>query len=212
VQEKFIPPTIALEYFQATFPSYDDFWLFRRAFSYQFAALSFMTYMMCMSQRYPHKLNISRSSGRVWGSELVPSMGAQRPVFNNPEVVPFRLTPNLQTLMGPIVTEGIFAPALMTLGRCLTEREGELEMQLSVFIRDEVTFWFTQQHKQGAVDGMLREAVQHNSELILKKALSFAQPPEAGNLPANQTSVDTIATAVDPKKLSQTDPLWMAYL
>ncbi|KAF2436802.1 hypothetical protein EJ08DRAFT_644409 [Tothia fuscella] len=211
VQEKYIPSNIALGYFQASFPCYDDFWLFRRAFSYQFASLSFMTFVMCMSQRYPHKLNISRGTGRVWGSELVPSMGNARPVFNNPEGVPYRLTPNLQMLMGPIVTEGIFAPALMTLARCLTEREGELEMQLSVFVRDEVNFWFTQQHK-ACPEGMLRESVQANSDAIVKKASSMAIPPGANNLPANQTTIDGIATAVDPKKLSQTDPLWMAYL
>ncbi|TID23090.1 hypothetical protein E2P81_ATG02207 [Venturia nashicola] len=211
VQEKYIPNTVIQEYFQATFPAYDDFWLFRRAFSYQFAATSFMTYIMCMAARYPHKISISRSSGRVWSSELVPSMGNQRPVFQNAEVVPFRLTPNLQTLMGPIVTEGIFAPALMTFGRCLTERDGEMEMQLAVFVRDEVTFWFTQAHKQSAAENLLREAVDHNCGVIVKRAESLAKPPEANNLPANQTSVDRIAEAVDPKKLSQTDPLWMAY-
>jgi transformation/transcription domain-associated protein len=211
VQEKYIPASIALEYFQSTYPSYDDFWLFRRAFSYQLASLSFMTFIMCMSQRYPHKLNISRASGRVWGSELVPSMGNARPQFNNPEGVPYRLTPNLQTLMGPIVTEGIFAPALMTLARCLTEREGEMEMQLSVFVRDEVTFWYTQQHKTPA-DNQLRDAVQGNTDLIMKRAASYALPPTVLNLPSNQTTIDGISSAVDPKKLSQTDPLWMAYL
>jgi transformation/transcription domain-associated protein len=170
-----------------------------------------MTFIMCMSQRYPHKLNISRASGRVWGSELVPSMGNARPQFNNPEGVPYRLTPNLQTLMGPIVTEGIFAPALMTLARSLTEREGEMEMQLSVFVRDEVTFWYTQQHKTPA-DNQLRDAVQGNTDLIMKRAASYALPPTVLNLPSNQTTIDGISSAVDPKKLSQTDPLWMAYL
>jgi len=172
-----------------------------------------MTYMMCMSQRYPHKLSISRGSGKVWGSELVPSMTAQRPVFNNPEVVPFRLTPNLQALMGPITTEGIFAPALMTLARCLTEREGELEMQLSVFIRDEVTFWFTQSHKgAAAADGVLREAVMHNSDVLCKKVRSLADAPKAASLPCNQTVVDRVGDAADPRKLCQTEPLWMSWL
>ena len=213
VQDKYVPNNIAMDYFSQTYPSYSDFWLFRRAFSYQFASLTFMTYMMCMSQRYPHKLSISRGSGKVWGSELVPSMTAQRPVFNNPEVVPFRLTPNLQALMGPITTEGIFAPALMTLARCLTEREGELEMQLSVFIRDEVTFWFTQSHKgAAAADGVLREAVMHNSDVLCKKVRSLADAPKAASLPCNQTVVDRVGDAADPRKLCQTEPLWMSWL
>jgi transformation/transcription domain-associated protein len=32
------------------------------------------------------------------------------------------------------------------------------------------------------------------------------------NLPANQTVVDLVAVAVDPRKLSAMDPLWMGYL
>jgi transformation/transcription domain-associated protein len=213
VQEKYTPNNVALDYFSQTYPSYSDFWMFRRAFCYQFASLTFMTYMMCMSQRYPHKLSIARGTGKVWGSELVPSMGAQRPIFNNPEVVPFRLTPNIQALMGPITTEGIFAPALMTLARCLTEREGELEMQLSIFVRDEVTFWFTQSHKgAAAADGVLREAVMHNSDVLCKKVRSLADAPKATNLPCNQTVVDRVGDAVDPRKLCQTEPLWMSWL
>ena len=113
IQEKYVPSTILLEFCQQTYPSFSSFWLFRRHFSYQLASLTFMTYIMHMSTRFPHKLSISRASGAVWGSELIPAMATQRPIFNNPEPVPFRLTPNLQTLMGPLATEGVFSCALM---------------------------------------------------------------------------------------------------
>ena len=171
-----------------------------------------MTYIFYMNLRYPHKLHISRSSGRVWGTELLPSFQGQRSLFNNPEPVQIRLTPNLQMLMGPIVTEGIFAPSLMALARCLTEPDGELDMQLSIFVRDEVSFWFTQQHKAQPVDGLLRDTVAANAEQIVKRARSLANPPEGNNLPANQTAVDLVSSAVNPKALCQSDVLWMGYL
>jgi len=212
VQEKFVPSNLALEYFQSSYPTFDDFWLFRRTFSYQLASLTFMTYIMHMNTRYPHKLSISRGSGKVWGSELIPALAAHKPLFHNPEPIPFRLTPNLQTLMGPLATEGIFAPALMAIARCLVEPEGELELQLSVFVRDEVAFWATQSHKGAATDGQLRENVQQNCDAVVKRANVLAQPPQGSNLPANQQSVDLVSCAVDPRKLGMTDPLWMAYL
>ena len=143
ISQKWVPNTIALHYFQATYPQYADFWLFRRHFSYQLASLTFLTYTMYMTQRYPHKLTISRTNGNIWGSELIPSLSSQKPVFSNPEAVPFRLTPNLQTLMGPLATEGIFTAALMAIARCLTEPEGELDAQLAIFVRDEMAFWMT---------------------------------------------------------------------
>lgn len=211
VQEKYVPPTVLLDYFRSTYPNFADFWLFRRSFSYQLAALTFMSYVMHMNSRFPHKISISRGSGRVWGSELIPSMAVGKPVLHNSEPVPFRLTPNMQTLMGPLALEGIFAPSVMSIARCLIEPEGELEMQLAIFMRDEMNHWFTSQHKTLTAE-ILRESVQSNSELVVKRATSMGGLPQGGNLPANQTMVDLVAIAVHPQKLSQTDPLWMGYL
>ncbi|PSN75346.1 hypothetical protein BS50DRAFT_671522 [Corynespora cassiicola Philippines] len=211
VQEKYVPQTVVLDYFKSTYPSFDDFWLFRRTFSYQLATLTFMTYVMHMNTRFPHKMNISRGTGRIWGTELIPSMAVGKPILHNNEPVPFRLTPNLQTMLGPLNLEGIFAPAVMTVARCLIEPEGELEMQLAIFMRDEMNHWFTSQHKQ-LNPQILRESVQANSDIIVKRATSLGTLPGAPNVPANQTMVDLVSDAVHPQKLSQTDPLWMAYL
>ena len=184
-----------LDYFKSTYPNFSDFWLFRRTFSYQLAALTFMTYIMHMNTRYPHKLSISRGSGRVWGSELIPSMAVGKPILHNNEAVPFRLTPDLQTLMGPLALEGIFASAVMTVARCLIEPEGELEMQLAIFMRDEMNHWFTSQHKTLGPE-QLRESVQQNSESVVKRATSIGSLPSGANLPANQTVVGLRPTLI----------------
>jgi transformation/transcription domain-associated protein len=217
IQEKWVPHKLALEYFQRTYPSFPEFWLFRRQFSYQFAAVTFMTYILHMHNRYPHKLNISRGTGNIWASELMSCMAAGKPSFNNPEAVPFRLTPNLQTLMGPLATEGIYSCAIMAIARCLSEPEFELEQQLSLFVRDEMIHWYTSAHKTGPQgqmnDSMLRETVQTNSESIVRRTLSLAQSPGGnGALPANQTVIDLIAKAVNPMNLAICDALFMPYL
>ncbi|EGX94854.1 histone acetylase complex subunit Paf400, putative [Cordyceps militaris CM01] len=211
IQEKWVPPTVVLEYFQQIFPQFAEFWLFRRQFSYQLSSLTFMTYILFMHNRYPGKMNIARGSGNIWGSELMSFMGANKPFFHNPEPVPFRLTPNLQTLMGPLATEGIFACAVMAIARCLTEPEDELEHALTLFVRDEMIFWLTSSHRNGISESQLRESVQVNSDSIVKRAASLAHNP-SGNLPANQTVIDAIAQAVNPMNLAQCDVLWMPYL
>ncbi|KAI9798642.1 MAG: hypothetical protein M1833_004631 [Piccolia ochrophora] len=211
IQEKYVPADVVLSYFQRTHASFDSFWLFRRQFTYQLAALTFMTYVMHMDKRYPHKMSISRGSGNIWGSELIPAMAQPRAVFHNPEAVAIRLTPNLQTLMGPLAIEGIFSASLMVLARCLTEPAFELDQTLSIFIRDEMIFWFTQQHRAAAQDAQLRDSVQANAEIIVNRAVSLAQPP-LGNLPANQTVIDVIARAAKPTNLAQVEALWMPYL
>ncbi|KAH8652325.1 hypothetical protein BX600DRAFT_386637 [Xylariales sp. PMI_506] len=212
IQEKWVPHTIALEYFQATFPEFAEFWLFRRRFSYQLSSLTFMTYILYMTGRYPHKINIARGSGKIWGSELMSFMAPAKPFFHNPEPVPFRLTPNLQTLMGPLATEGIFSCAIMAIARCLTEPEFQLEHALTLFVRDEMIFWFTSSHRAMHLnENQLRDTVQTNCDMIVKRAVSLAASP-VGNLPANQTVIDLISKAVNPVNLAQCDALWMPYL
>ena len=212
IQEKWVDHTVVLEYFQAAFPEFAEFWLFRRRFSYQLAALTFMTYILHIDKRYPHKFNIARGSGNIWGSELVAFMAQNRPFFHNAEPVPFRLTPNLQTLMGPLATEGIFSCSIMAIARCLTEPEFQLEHALTLFVRDEMMFWYTNTSRQVTLtENQLREAVQANNEMIVKKAVSLAQAP-VGNLPAHQTVIDLIAKAVNPMNLALCDSLWMPFL
>lgn len=176
-----------------------------------------MTYILHMHNRYPHKLNIARGTGNIWASELMSCMAAGKAFFHNPEPVPFRLTPNLGTLMGPLATEGIYSCAIMAIARCLSEPEFELEQQLSLFVRDEMIHWYTSQHKMNPqaqmADGQLRETVQANSEIIVKRTLSVAQSPGGnGPLPANQTVIDLIAKAVNPMNLAMCDALFMPYL
>ncbi|TPX10443.1 uncharacterized protein E0L32_008662 [Thyridium curvatum] len=212
IQEKWVPHTIALEYFQSAYPEFSAFWLFRRRFSYQLAALTFMTYILYIDKRYPHKISIARGSGNIWGSELMSFMASSKPFFHNQEPVPFRLTPNLQTLMGPLATEGIFSASIMAIARCLTEPEFELEHALALFVRDEMMFWFTSSHRNANLtEAQLRETVQTNSDMIVKRAVSLAQAP-VGNLPANQTVIDLIAKAVNPLNLALCDALWMPYM
>lgn len=212
IQEKWVPHTVVLEYFRSIFPEFSEFWLFRRRFSYQLSALTFMTYVLCMTSRYPHKINIARGSGKIWGSELIAFMPQQKPFFHNPEPVPFRLTPNLQTLMGPLATEGIFSCAIMAIARCLTEPEFELEHALTLYVRDEMIFWYTSQRREmHMTENQLRDTVQTNCDMIVKRAISLAANP-VGNLPANQTVIDLIAKAVNPMSLAQCDALWMPYL
>lgn len=211
IQEKWVPSTVVLDFFQQTYPNFADFWLFRRQFAFQYAAIAFMTYVMHMGNRYPNKIMISRSTGDIWGSELIPTINPAKAFFYNPEQVPFRFTPNVQTLLGPIATEGVFACAIMAIARCLTEPRHELEQQLSVFVRDEMMYWATAQHRGILPVPQLRDLVYNNSEIIVNRAVSLASPPE-GNLPANQTTIDLISKAVNPQHLATCDTLWMPYL
>ncbi|KAK9451927.1 uncharacterized protein V1518DRAFT_41913 [Limtongia smithiae] len=212
VQKTMVPGTILRDHFMNLFSSFSDFWLFRKEFSYSYAGVAFMTFMMCLGQRFPHKILISQTSGVAWTTETLPSLPPlPTPTFFCSDPVQFRLTPNLQNLMGPVAMEGLFSPAMMIFARCLTKPEFDLEQYLALFVRDEIISWFAFQHRPCAQDQQLQELVKANVDAILKKTSSLAQPGK-GTIPANQSVIDLVAQAVNPKHLAATDNAFMPYL
>lgn len=212
IQATIVPSTILRDYFERTYASFQDFWLFRKQFAYQYAGVTFMTFLMSISNRYPHKCFINAGSGNVWSTDMLPMLSPKNPpTFHTSELVPFRLTPNIQALMGPIALEGIYSVSVMVIAKCLTESEFDLDQYLSVFVRDELISWYVQQQRRSAPDKQLREIALNNVGVIVKRATSLAQVGQ-GNIPANQTVIDLISQAVNPRFMVHTDNLWMPYL
>ena len=93
-----------------------------------------------------------------------------------------------------------------------TEPEFELEHALTLFVKDEMMFWFMNNHRSAHLnEAQLRDTVQTNTDMVVKRAVSLAQAPQ-GNLPANQTVIDLIAKSVNPMYLAMCDALWMPYM
>ncbi|RDW26905.1 hypothetical protein B0I72DRAFT_92085 [Yarrowia lipolytica] len=213
IQEELVPKTVFSDYFTRIYPQFSDFWLFRKQFSYSYAGVTFLIFMMSINNRYANKILINTGSGNVWTTDIVPVLPPQKstPTFHNGEAVPFRLTPNIQQLMGPTNMEGLFSFAIMLIARAVTEPEFSLDQYMSLFVRDEMISWYTQQHRPSVQDQQLREIVKVNVDGIVKRASSLAQVGQ-GNVPANQTVIDLISQAVNPRYLALTDNLWQAYL
>jgi transformation/transcription domain-associated protein len=134
-----------------------ELWRMRKQFALQTASSSFMTYVLCLSSRHPPRFHISRATGQIAMTELLPGMrfsepsiqgtttnlqhpavSGQNPQFATSDVVPFRFTPNMQNFLGPIFTEGILTSGIMAIGRCLTEPEVS-----EFFISQELTFFYS---------------------------------------------------------------------
>lgn len=231
IQSLIVPNTVVKNYFTGIYSSFEDFWLFRKQFSSQYASFIFMTYMMSINNRQPHKININAKSGAVTTFEMLPTKVAsskanvkyyansqldantQRiaPIFYNAESVPFRLTPNIQKLIGEAGLEGILSVHMLTIAKALTEPEPELETYLPLFVRDETISWFTQQHRPSSDEPQLREIVRVNVDLIVKRVQQLTSVNSSTSV-TTQHVLDLIQQAVNPRHLAASDPLWMAYL
>lgn len=58
-------------------------------------------------------------------------------MYASNDVVPFRLTPNMQHFLGPIFTEGILVSGIMAIGKALTEPEVKEWIVLTLYHFDE---------------------------------------------------------------------------
>jgi transformation/transcription domain-associated protein len=52
--------------------SYTDYWMHRKQFIGQYATSTFISYLFSIGQRTPHRMSISRETGNVWMTEMLP--------------------------------------------------------------------------------------------------------------------------------------------
>lgn len=225
IQSLLVPSTVMKNFFMELYPQFEDFWLFSKQFTSQYASFIFTTYMMCVNTRQPQKIHINRGSGSVWTSDMLPCKignknasldgsqgGRPAPLFYNAEMVPFRLTPNVQKLIGETSLEGILSVYILVIARALIEPESDLEQYLTLFVRDEVISWCTQQDPPRPIpqNNQLREIVRINVDLIIKRVLSMDHS-SSGTSVNTQNVLELISQAVNPRNLAAADTLWMAY-
>ena len=126
-----------------------ELWRMRKAFTLQLASVSFMTYVVSVTSRQPARFHISRTTGQIYMSEVLPGrcsihveigylsscdpgVSSTVPIFASNESVPFRFTPNLQNFVTPIGTEALLVPGIVAIARALTKPEVMISITLSV--------------------------------------------------------------------------------
>jgi transformation/transcription domain-associated protein len=222
IATKYIPNDTLTKFMYKTMKSHEDLWTIRKQFTNQMAAVSFMTYALCIGQRHPHKFMISRNTGNIWTSELLPTFNPHQPLLFNAEAVPFRFTRSIQHFMTPFGIDGVFTSAMMSIARCLIEPEFDMGQYLGVFIRDELITWHYMCQRLIS-EQQLRERVKLNVEQIVQKAKTIAclesdrEKLSDKHLPIHQKAVNVsllelIAMAGNPQSLATMEVIWMQWL
>jgi len=221
VVQKYAPEDVLTSYMTRTMDGPCELWRMRKQFALQLAGVSFMTYVLCLTSRLPSRFNVSRSSGQIAMTELVPGVSTFGPVLAANDAVPFRFTPSLQHFLGPIFTEGIMATGIMTYGRCLTEPEYDLEQQLCLFARDEVMNYMQARGKPWNSDISFRHNVAQLTEGVVKRAEALAckvereqamnNPQSPGTVPVLQTVTNMISTATNPIQLMKMTEMFVPW-
>lgn len=229
IANKYVPEDVLTRYMNRSANSPSEFWMLRKQMSNQVATIIFMTYAFCIAHRQPHRIMITPSTGSMHTTDVIPGLINQDCQLSNPESVPFRLTPNLQHYLTSIGIEGVLVSSIVSLGRCLTEPQYDLENQLNLFVREDVSSWYTNQRRQSPSDGEVRNSIQQNVDGIVARATVLGckyerdqfnlnqgqgQGASGGStnnqkvIPACQSVLDLIAKATNPIELAKMDPQW----
>jgi len=218
LMNKVTPQNTLTNYMIRTMATPSDLWTMRKQFGLQISSATFMTYTMCLSARLPSRFHISRKTGLIHVSEMLPSLSSIIPVFANPEVIPFRLTPNMQHFLTPIGVDGLLVIGLMSIGKALTEPEFEMDQQLPLFLRDEVLTWYNIHQQSPEVDTTFRSQVAAMVDGVVKRAESVACSPDKEkdiksipNLTAAQAISNLISAATNPISLSRMNENYHAW-
>eukprot|EP00158_Paraphelidium_tribonemae_P010007 Partr_v1_DN29030_c0_g2_i1_m58788 putative Transformation transcription domain-associated protein len=216
VSEEMIPDTVLSGYMRRTYVSFSDLWPARNRFTSEYSSMTFLAYIMNIGHRLPQKIKFCRSNGKVFGIDLFPMMSSQL-TFANSEVVPFRLTPNIQKFMTPVGIEGVFVSTMISIANALKEHETSVSALSGLIVRDEVQAWKqSSQLHEAMSDDDLQARVKENTEIIESRIEMLMCKKQGENLaestvPICQPILDMIATSTNPANLSQMEPQWMPW-
>jgi len=202
---KMIPDNILTNYMTRTMNGPMELWRMRKAFTLQLSAVSFMTYSICITSRQPSRFHISRTTGQIYMSEILPGTSTISHVFSSNESVPFRFTPNIQQFVTPVGSEALLVPGIVAIARALTKPEYDLDQHLCLFARDEVRGWKSLIN----VEKPFKDKVAENISSVVQKADVMAckfertQDRDADKpVPAMQTVSNLVSMATNPLKLA----------
>ncbi|GAA6030453.1 hypothetical protein JCM8097_009114 [Rhodosporidiobolus ruineniae] len=212
---KMVPDDVLKKYLIRAMASPNDLWHLRKHMTTSMAAFIFMTYVMSMADRRPSRIHISRSTGKLHTSDMVPSIVPNKPELIHNEPVPFRFTPNFQRFIGPHGTEGLLVSSLMAIARALTESEYDFEHRLSIFVREEIQTWFSMSKTEPRTQ--LREHVLNAVDAVVRKAKVMSCKYErerapSATVPVSQSLIELLLSATNSTKLSMADPAWVPAL
>ncbi|GJN92776.1 hypothetical protein Rhopal_005814-T1 [Rhodotorula paludigena] len=213
---KMVPDDVLKKYLIKSMDSPNDLWHLRKHMTASYAGFVFMTYVLSMADRRPSRIHISRSTGKLYTSDMVPSIIPARPELTHNEPVPFRFTPNFQRFIGPHGTEGLLTSSLTAIARALTESEYDLEHRVSIFVAEEIRTWFAMS-KQEPRGGSLRDFVNNAIDSVTRKARLLSckyerEKPPSGVTPVCQSLLELILSAASPANLAACDPQFVPAL
>nr|XP_033814332.1 serine/threonine-protein kinase ATR isoform X1 [Geotrypetes seraphini] len=141
-REKLLPrhPPVFHEWFLRTFPDPTSWYNSRSAYCRSTAVMSMVGYILGLGDRHGENILFDSFTGECIHVDFN-CLFNKGETFEVPEIVPFRLTHNMVSGMGPMGTEGLFRRACEVTMRLMRDQRESLMSVLKPFLHDPLVEW-----------------------------------------------------------------------
>ena len=227
ITQNHVTENIFSQFMYKTLPTGSHLWTFKRQMCQQMALSCFTSALLRIGGRAPQKIVFAKNTGKVFMLDFHPAFdGKGATEFAEP--VPFRLTRNLHAFFTPFGVKGDFVAAMAAAAQACSAPGTNLEAQLLLFFRDQLTVWPWRRMSSSGSSGTsllgpspteVRRMARANVDEVLKRLPCVAPtPPRQGAPPHEQFAsvqkgvLHLVDAAVNPKNLARMEPTWSAWL
>lgn len=133
------PPVLSQAMIDSS-PNVIEWYKNRKTYTTSLAVMSIVGYLMGVGDRHLDNIMMNRQTGMIMHIDF-DCMFEKGKTLNVPEIVPFRLTPNLVDAMGALGYEGLFRKSCELTMALMRENENILMNFLESFIHDPLMDW-----------------------------------------------------------------------
>eukprot|EP00934_Nitzschia_sp_Nitz4_P007582 Nitzschia sp. Nitz4//scaffold38_size140716//13247//26980//NITZ4_003128-RA/size140716-augustus-gene-0.132-mRNA-1//-1//CDS//3329550021//7572//frame0 len=137
---------------------------FRRSFASQLAVNSLLQYVFSVAERTPQRFVVLRHNGQVLSPDFRVSYSNQGYITSQP--IPFRMTPNVEELIGKSYLEGRFIRSFAMVADAVRANREDLDPILRLLMRDDILAWYSKSLAKS--DGKTQELERQLFERISK--------------------------------------------
>ncbi|KAJ3139728.1 hypothetical protein HK100_011282 [Physocladia obscura] len=131
----------------------EAFFHIRSEFANSLAALNICSYLLGIGDRHLDNFLVDLKTGRIIGIDFGHAFGSATEVLPVPELVPFRLTNQMEKFLLPLGVQSLMANPMTNVLTSIQDGKGRLLNALNIFVNEPLLEWrkfaVTQMKKQG---------------------------------------------------------------
>ncbi|XP_071445533.1 DNA-dependent protein kinase catalytic subunit-like [Hetaerina americana] len=194
--------------------SYDSFWSLRNTFATSHATLCIAHWLLGIGDRHLQNTLVSMRTGRVIGIDFGYSFGTTTQFLGVPELMPFRLTPQIIGLMQPCGEVGLMKETMIHTLRALQENHDILLATMDVFVKEPSVDWLDCARKRAKADGISAAELEEcdlaypkeKIKLTRRKFVGGTNPREITLEEIGSRTMDNPAVQIKYKEVAAGDP------